>query len=37
MKKRQIRIRCVYRNAEKTIDDLLAESFRLYLGRILGK
>jgi len=35
MRDRQIRIHCVYRHTEKTVHDLLMESFRLYLSRIL--
>ena len=34
MQKRQIRIRCVYRNPEITLGGLLMEFFRLYLSRI---
>ena len=37
MRNQQIRIRCVYRESGKTIGDLLMESFRLYLRRILAK
>jgi len=36
MKKRQIKIHCVYQQTEKTISELLTESFRLYLSRILA-
>ena len=36
MRSQQIRIRCVFQNAEKTISDLLMESFQLYLSRILA-
>ena len=36
MKKRQIKIHCVYQNGEKTVSDILMESFRLYLRRILA-
>jgi len=37
MRNQQIKIHCVYQNSEKTIGDLLMESFRLYLRRILVK
>ena len=37
MRNQLIRIRCVYPNPEKTISDLVMESFRLYLSRILAE
>ena len=37
MKKRDLPVvRCVYIEAEKSLDELLEESFRLYLVRILA-
>ena len=37
MKKRNLPVvRCTYNNTEKNISEILEESFRLYLGRILA-
>lgn len=36
MKKKLPVVRCVYTETEKSLDELLEESFRLYLGRILA-
>lgn len=37
MKNQQIKIHCVYQNSQKTIGELIIESFHLYLKRILAK
>jgi hypothetical protein len=37
MGKQYIKIHCIYQNSDKTISDILMESFRLYLIRILTK
>lgn len=36
MKKKLPVVRCVYTETEKSLDELLEESFRLYLVRILA-
>jgi len=35
MRNQQIIVHCVYQDSEKTISEILMESFRLYLSRIL--
>ncbi len=35
MRDQQIIVQCIFQNSEKTISDLLMESFRMYLSRIL--
>ena len=37
MGKQHITIHCIYQDSEKTISDILTESFRLYLVRVLTK
>lgn len=37
MRSQPIRIQCIFQNSEKTLSDLLTESFRLYLRRIFTK
>ena len=37
MKNQQIKIHCVYQKSEKTLSELLMESFHLYLSHILAK
>lgn len=37
MRRQPIRIHCIFQNPENTLSDLLTESFRLYLRRILTK
>ena len=37
MRKKTVVVHCVYADKGKTIPELLEESFRLYLGRILAE
>lgn len=37
MRNQQLTVRAVFQKNEKTISDILLESFRLYLSRILAR